>query len=129
MQIETDEWITAGEAARLLGVTHTRVIQMADEEGTLDVLRPWPRVVVIGRQSIEEWEAGGRQTRIKATMVRRWLLDTTKAATVQEVDINVVRDLLRDYIEANRPRWDAKRKDLWALDMASVLWSSGAHVA
>jgi len=124
--INADEWTTASEAARLLGVSSQRIIRMADEDGSLDVIRPWPHVTLVGRRSLAAWLAGARQERIGPANARRWLLKQCQAAQVQEIDIDVARDRLRDFIEQARPRWTPVRKDLWALEMAGTLWSTGA---
>lgn len=126
MQIETDEWMTASEASRLLGVTHTRIAAMADEDGSLDIIRPWPRMSLVSVASVTAWQGGARQPRIQPAQVRKWLLARMRAATVQELDIDVVRDEVRDFIEEARPRWADGKKDLWALDMASHLWRGGS---
>jgi hypothetical protein len=125
MMLETTEWTTTSEAARLLGVSTQRVAAMADE-GLLDIQRPWPHTALIGRRSLAERLAGTRPERIAPADARRWLLKRSGAKTVQEIDVNDVRDRLRDFIEETRPRWDNSRKDLWALNMASKLWRSGA---
>jgi hypothetical protein len=41
MNIETDDWVTMPEAARLLGLTTSRVHQMANQ-GLVESVRPWP---------------------------------------------------------------------------------------
>ena len=125
MQIETDDWVTAGEASRLLDVSHTRVIKMIDDDGSLDAIRPWDHVVLVGRESLDHWIGGARQPRIQPAQVRKWVLAKSTAASIQAMDIDVVRDLARDFIEEARPRWDNTRKDLWALNMASFLFASG----
>lgn len=123
--IDTEEWVTGSEAARLLDVTPQRVMNMADD-GLLDVIRPWDRVALIGRRSIAEWLAGERPARIQPFDARRWLLKRYGVATVQEININIVRDALLEFVMDARPRWAKVRQDLWALEMADRLFSSGS---
>lgn len=118
--IVPSDWTTSSEAARLLGCSPQRVNQMT-EEGSLEVLRPWPRVTLIGRRSIAEWLAGHRQSRIGIGFCRRHLLEQAGLRDIHDLDINVMRDQLRELIAAERPRWDNERADLWALNMASRL--------
>lgn len=125
MQIETDDWTTASESARILGVSHQRVMQMA-KEGSLRVARPWPHVLLIERVSLAEWVAGKRLTRIHPAAVRKYVLARTGTRHVYDADIDTVRDLTRAFIAEHRPRWIESRKDLWALDMASHLWHHNA---
>lgn len=125
MTLNPEDWTTAAEAARLMSIEPQRVLQLADD-GALDVIRPWPRVTLIGRRSMAEYLAGYRQPKIGLPFARIWLLKHCQAASVQEIDIDTARDRLRDFIEEARPRWDATRKDLWALGMADSLWTTGA---
>ena len=128
MKIETDEWTTASEASRILHCSHQRIMAMADDDGSLDAIRPWPHTLLIGRRSLAEWVAGARPQRIQPAQARAWVLERTGAGKIQELDIDVVRDLLREFIAEARPRWEAQRSDLWALTMAGRLWGSGAAV-
>ena len=129
MIIETDDWLTGGEAARLLDVLHSRVMAMAKKDGSLDFVQPWDHVTLVRRADVEAWMAGERQERIGPPQAKRWLLKRAQSASVNEMDINDVRDMLRDYIEDARPRWDNARKDLWALNMASTLWANDRQPA
>lgn len=125
MQLETEEWVTGSEAARLLSVTPQRVMTMADD-GLLEVTRPWDRVALIRRRSIADWLAGNRPARIQPYDARRWLLKRYDVGSVQEININVVRDALLEFVMDARPRWTKVRQDLWALEMADRLFSSGS---
>ena len=122
MHLETDEWVTVSEAGRLLDVSHQRVQQMADEDGTLDIVRPWPRVTLIGRLSLAEWLAGKRPPRIRPSDGKAYVLEHAEQPTLAAVNINVARDLLREFIGEARPRWTNLRLDLWALNTASTLY-------
>jgi len=122
MNIETDEWITAGEASRLLGVSQERIRAMGNEDGSLERISPWPRVSLISRASVEDRLAGVRQVRIGPPQARRWALKRMGIETLGNADIDELRDVLLDFIMESRPRWAKVRQDLWALDMASRLW-------
>jgi hypothetical protein len=50
--INPAEWVTAAEAARLLGISHQRVHQLT-ERGALAAVRPWPLVTLVSVESIE----------------------------------------------------------------------------
>ena len=117
MNIDSDEFVTLSEAARLLGVSPQRVDTLADR-GLLDVVRPWPYVTLIGRRSIAARLAGEQVTRIDTGNTRRWLRTARGDDVVEPYE---TRDYLRDFIETARPYWDNGRKDLWALNMASTL--------
>lgn len=121
--IDPAEWTTASEAARLLGVSSQRVFVMADDDGSLDVLRPWPRVTLISRKSIATWMSGQRQLSTRPADAKRWLLKRTQVDDLHALHIDVIRDEMREYIEIARPRWTHKRKDLWALETAYKLFS------
>lgn len=120
MDLNTDEWTTASEAARLLKVSSTRVGQLADD-GVVDAIRPWPHVLLVGRRSIAERLAGDMPLRIVTSEARRWLEKRHQTAHVESIDINVAREDLLVFILERRPMWSKKRQDLWALGMASRL--------
>lgn len=128
MQIDTEAWTTGSEAARILGVSSTRVMAMA-EEGSLEVIRPWPRMALISRRSMAEWVAGARPPKISALHVRRWLFKDQQVTSLADIDVNVMRDQVRAFIEDARPRWENERKDLWALQMASQLHRAATNAA
>ena len=119
MQLDTDAWCTAAEAARLLGVSPQRVNDMVNEDGLLDVIRPWDRVTLVSRHSLAEWLAGVRPPRIMRKDAREWACKQTGVDDLAALDREHVRDLMRQFIAAARPRWDAQRCDLWALNVAS----------
>ena len=126
MIIDSDRWVTASEAARLLRCSPQRVLTMT-EEGSVDALRPWPRVLLIGRESIASWLAGYRPPRIAVSDARRYICKRNEVSDVQTLDLDEVRDQLRAFIADARPRWESPRCDLWALDMAGKLMRSGSY--
>lgn len=122
MNLDTAEWITIGEAADLLGVSRQRVHALGDE-GLLDVVHPWTRVTLVGRESVE-----ARQHRKEFGVLQpskagayRWVAEHLDVKHVRRQDPDVVRDLVLAYVEHSRPRWDRRKKELWALDIASQL--------
>ena len=121
MIIDSDEWVPSAEAARLLTVSRQRVLQMADEEGALDWIRPWPQVTLIGRTSIAEWLAGKRLPPLQTAEVRRFVLARTGADTVRDLDLDTVHEFTRTFIEEARPRMSDRHKDLWAVNTAERL--------
>lgn len=127
MKIDTDEWITAGEASRLLGVSQERIRAMGNEDGSLERISPWPRVSLISKASVEDRLAGVRQVRIGPPQARRWALKRMGVESLEHADLGALQDLLLDFIMESRPRWDKVRQDLWALDMASRLWRSSTN--
>ena len=122
MNLDTDEWTTASEAGRLLKITHQRVHQLAND-GVIDAVRPWPHVLLVGRRSIAERLAGEMPTRIVTAEARRYLEERHNTRFIEDIDINVGREELLEFILARRPMWTKKRQDLWALNMMSRLRS------
>ena len=118
--ITPSDWVTASEAARLLGCSHQRVSQLIDE-GSVDSIRPWPYVTLIGRRSIAQRMAGQRQDRISVYEARRYIRDLDADTS----DLDLMRDSLREFIAQRRPRWEPQRLDLWALTMAQRLLATG----
>ena len=120
MNLNTDEWTTASEAARLLNVSATRVGQLADD-GVVDAVRPWPHVLLVGRRSLAERLAGEMPERINTAQARNYLEKRHQTAFIETIDVNVGREELLEFILERRPLWPKKRQDLWALNMMSRL--------
>lgn len=121
--IDTSQWLTLSEAARILGVTHQRVFTMA-EEGSLDIIRPWPRVALVSRQSVTAWLQGERLHRTDIGQAREWLrergVDPHREAAVQ------TEGEMLAFIHHYRPRWDDARQREWAQRMTHRLITSGS---
>lgn len=126
MHLDTDEWTTASEAARILGVSAQRVAKMATEDGSLDACHPWPRVFLIGRSSLEAWMTGERQGRILPADARRFVLKHTGHTSIHLADPGDVEGWLLGFIIDARPRWSGERQREWATEMAGRLLTSGA---
>ena len=123
--IDPEAWTTASEAARLLGVTPQRVLTMADE-GTIDVLRPWPRVALISMASVQARLDGERAERIMPADARRFVLARFGADSVHTLRPEDVQASLNLFIEGARPRWDLARRLRWAAGMTGRLLTTGA---
>src|SRR5262245_3669115 len=120
MNIDTDQWCTASEAARLLGVSTQRVYAMADE-GLLEAVRPWPMVRIVKRESVAARISEGSAEPLTVAGARRWVLTHGGGQLPSTLDAEVLRDLVRSYVEKMRPAWPDPRIDRHALDLASKL--------
>jgi excisionase family DNA binding protein len=107
---QPETYISASEAARLLGVSRQRVAKMV-EDGDLIALRPWPGAIRIPMTAVEDWQAGIRRPGITKTAAMDYLLanGVTDPLTDQENALH----LLAEYIEGVRPEWDEERKEAW----------------
>ena len=121
--INPDEWTTASEAARLLGVSHQRVLTMANVDGSLDIIRPWPHVTLIGRASISRWQTGARQARITTAEVRRFVLARTDCGDVRTLNTSDLEGWVQAFIDEQRPRWSKAKRSEWAQSMARRLYN------
>lgn len=126
--IDPAEWTTASEAARLLGISHQRVLVLGDE-GTIDVLRPWPRVALVSLASIAARQAGERAARVMPADARRDVLRRAGVRSIHELTEGDIEGHLVAFITDARPLWDTERCNAWATDMAQRLLASGAHTA
>jgi hypothetical protein len=72
MKIESDDWLTMPEAAKLLGVTSSRVQQMANQ-GLVESKRLWPRTRLIARRSVEDRAGWNTTTRLSRGTAMRWI--------------------------------------------------------
>jgi excisionase family DNA binding protein len=118
--IATHEYVTAAEAARILGVSRQRVVTMV-RDGDLPCIRPWPRQVLIHRDALSAWQAGERREPVTMMAARRFVLDCTEADTVGEVSPSLMADCLIRFIAERRPEWDGPARSDWMTDMAARL--------
>lgn len=126
--INPDEWTTASEAARLLGISSTRVLMLADD-GVIDVLRPWPRVALVSMESIRARQAGEQLPRLMTTDARRYVLSRANARSIHELIPSDIEGHLIAFITEARPLWDAERRVGWVEDMQQRLLTTREHTA
>ena len=123
METVTDEdFVTASEAARLLGVTRQRVANMI-RDNELDAVRPWPRTVLIRKADIDAYMQGVRPTPIHKTAVRRWLFMQEGAR--HGIPLETLTPLVRRFIAEHRPQWDERSRDNWTIGMLGLLDDGG----
>ena len=133
MKIETDDWVTESEAARLLGLTASRVGQMVNQ-GLLEALRPWPGVGLIARRSVAERAAGEPAARVSRGTAMRWIAARHAVAghsvrpdritadidrVVTGLDRKALRSELYEFITEARPHWNESRRQTWVADLAA----------
>jgi hypothetical protein len=131
MNIETDDWVTLSEAARMLGITPSRVNQMANQ-GLREVVRPWPRICLIGRRSVAERAGGDTVTRLsRGTAMRRIAarhgvagnpirqdrLTADITRVIAGLDRKALRSELYEFVTEARPHWCERRRMAWADDL------------
>jgi excisionase family DNA binding protein len=112
MTTVTDEYVTAAEAARILGVSRQRVVTLV-RKGDINVIRPWPRQVLIRRSDVDAWKAGGRRPSITLPAVREYLTECTDEPNAADVSAGLIATCLVSFIRDRRPEWDAARCDEW----------------
>jgi hypothetical protein len=131
MNIETDDWVTMPDAARLLGLTTSRVHQLANQ-GRLVAIRPWPRVCLIARGSVAERTGAITSTRLSRGTAMRWIaarhgvaghpvrpdrLTADIRRVIAGLDRTALRSELREFVTEARPKWSESRRTSLADDL------------
>lgn len=118
--MNVDEFVSASEAARMLGVTRQRVSAMI-RDGDLPAVHPWPRAVRINRQHLAAWAAGERPVPVHRTATRNYVLYEADVDSIDELSIDQLRALCLRFIGQRRPLWSADEARTWADQMADQL--------
>jgi hypothetical protein len=120
------------EAARLLGLTASRVNQMVNQ-GLLEAVRPWPRVCLIARRSVAERAGRDAAERLSRGTAMRWVAARHGVAdhptrpdritaeikrAVAGLDPKALRAELYEFITDARPHWSTSRRMAWVADLA-----------
>jgi hypothetical protein len=124
--IETDEWVQAAEAARLLRVSRQRISMMAIE-GIIETISPWDKLTLVSRRSVAERLAGAKPDPIRPRDARIWLFKRYEVTSMQDMLLPDVQDDMLAFIRWARPHWDQLRQERWALDTAPKLYRIGAR--
>jgi hypothetical protein len=135
MNIETDDWVTLPEAAKVLGLTTSRVHQIANH-GELEVIQPWPRVRLVARRSVTERLGRNTAIRLSRGTAMRWVAARHGVAghpvrpdritadinrLVAGLDAKALRSGLNEFITAARPQWNKSRRMAWVADTAAQI--------
>lgn len=118
----TDDYVTAAEAARILGVSRQRVAAMV-RDNEIDFVRPWPRQVLIHRVVLDRWMNGDRPVPIHKTACRQWILQREGIDTLDTLNVQYLWNVTREFIDHHRPGWDEQSKNNWATGMHRLLTS------
>lgn len=115
-----DDYVSAAEAARMLGVSRQRVSQMI-HTGALPGVHPWPRAVRVPRAAIDAWVAGERPKPIHRTAARQYVLFVSEAGSIDMIDRAQLAALCRQFATERRPEWGPGEVRRWADKMADNL--------
>jgi excisionase family DNA binding protein len=124
MTMLTDDYVTASEASRILGVSRQRVATMV-RENEIDHVRPWPRTVLIPRSALDAWMHGQRPAPIHKTACRHWILEREQCERIDMIDPEYLGQLVALFISTFRPEWDDTSKRNWCIGMLSMLMRRG----
>jgi hypothetical protein len=129
MNLETDDWMTTSEAAKMLGLTASRVSQMANT-GLLEVAHPWPGIRVIARQSVvEQAQRRTKDIRLSRGSAMRWIaarhsvvghpvrrdrITADIKGVIASLDPTALRSELSEFMTEARPDWTEARRTFWA---------------
>jgi excisionase family DNA binding protein len=114
--MSADEWVSASEAARIMGVSRQRVGAMVNE-GDLDAVRPWPRAVRIRMSDVAQWMDGHRPLPIHRTACRTYVLEHAGVETFDAVDVDTATRLTSQFIAERRPLWLSERAETYVFQM------------
>lgn len=115
-----DDYVSASEASRLLGVSRQRVSAMI-REGDLPAVHPWPRAVRISRAALDAYLAGDRPPAVHRTAARHWVLYECDVESMDALTSEQLRVALVAFIGERRPRWAMDERRDWASRMADRL--------
>jgi predicted DNA-binding transcriptional regulator AlpA len=121
--VNPDQYVSAAEAARILGVTRQRVSTMVNDGDLPGTVYPWPRAVRIPLASIEAWKAGKRRIPVTRTAARAYVLAAEGAASAEWVSLPKIRKHTRAFIDERRPEWTPVARRAWAYEMADAIAS------
>lgn len=117
-----DDYVTASEAARIIGVSRQRVAAMI-RANQITHVRPWPRQVLIPRSALTAWMDGKRPPAIHKKAVADWIIAREGVTLIELFDLDYLRALIRMFIDEARPEWDDTSKDNWVEGMHTLLVS------
>jgi hypothetical protein len=135
MNIETDDWVTMPEAAKVLGLTTSRVHQMANQGG-LEVIQPWPRVRLVARRSVTERLGRNTAIRLSRGTAVRWIAarhgvpghpvrsDRITAAmnrVIAGLKPKALRSEVYRFVTEARPQWSESRRTAYVVDLVSQI--------
>lgn len=115
-----EDYVTASEAARILGVSRQRVGAMV-RDGEIEHVRPWPRQVLIRRSALREWQRGNRQQPIHKTACRHWIIEREGIQGLDTLNPQYLWNVVREFIDNHRPDWDETSKNNWTNGMHGLL--------
>jgi Helix-turn-helix domain len=104
----SEQYVSAAQAARILGVSRQRVSQLVTRGDILSV-KPWPGAVRIPMTAITDWQEGRRRPATTKTAAIDYVLS-------QQGEMPVY-DTLAAYITGARPEWDDDRQIAWVDEM------------
>ena len=104
----SEQYVSAAEAARMLGVSRQRVSHLVNTGDLLSV-KPWPGAVRIPVSAINDWQAGVRRPATTKTAAIDYVLSQGGELSVYET--------LAAYITGVRPEWDDTRQREWVEDL------------
>jgi hypothetical protein len=123
------------EAAQLLGLTTSRVGQMANR-GLLESVRPWRRIRLIGRRSVEERLGRDTSTRVSRGTAMRWIAARHGVAghpvrpdritgeikrVIAGLEPKALRSELHEFVATARPHWSESRRMAYVVDLAAQI--------
>jgi excisionase family DNA binding protein len=114
------DYVSASEAARILGVSRQRVAAMV-RDNEIEHFRPWPRHVLIPRHAVESWGRGVRPEPIHKTAVRHWIMGREQVDTLDALTPEYLAELTAVFIDTFRPTWDTQSKANWVTAMTGLL--------
>jgi hypothetical protein len=135
MKIETDEWVTPSEAAACLGVTPSRVNQMANQ-GLVESVRPWPHVRLIGRRSVAERFNAETRSRVSRGTAMRWIaarhgvtghpvrpdrITADMNRVIAGLDPKALSAEVYQFVTEARPHWSESRRTAYVRDLVAQI--------
>lgn len=125
MTVLTEQYVTASEASRILGVSRQRIATMVRDD-EIEHIRPWPRQVLIPLRAVQAWAEGERRIPIHKTAVRNWIIGYDAAESIDAMEPERVGQLCMEYIKSHRPEWDDQSKTNWCIGMLRLLMRGSA---
>jgi excisionase family DNA binding protein len=115
-----DDYLSAAETARVLGVSRQRVSAMITE-GDLPAVYPWPRAVRIPRSAVEAWKAGDRPEPVHRTAARHYVLYEGDVMSIDSLSEEEINALCRKFIRERRPNLRPVDIEAWSKSMTATL--------